>query len=355
MRIEIFKAVLVLMLLSISATAVSESRPVLLKVQSTYPTNLPGLGTNLLWIAEKISIITDNKVRLKVYEPNKLVGPLEVLDAVSRKKISAGYATPGFWAGKMSAAPFFSSFPFGPEAGEYLAWLYHGDGNTLRQTMYDKSGYTVHSLLCGLIGPETSGWFKQPVQTAEDLNGLRMRFFGLGAKVMEKLGVSTSLLPAAEVFPALEKGVIDATEFSMPAIDERLGLYKIAKYNYYPGWHQPSTVFELLVNQEIWQGLSESQQVLLDTTCRAVTLESFSYTEAIQASVMKRNAEKHGVNNKIWSVKMLKRFEEAWHQVAAEEATKDPFFKEVWDNYRAFHEQYTLWETYAFLPRLAPQ
>ena len=119
--------------------------------------------------------------------------------------------------------------------------------------MYDTHGYDVHSIPCGLIAPETSGWFKNEINNVDDLDGLNMRFFGLGAEVMQRLGVSTSLLGASDVFPALERGAIDATEFSMPRIDARLGFHKIAKYNYFPGWHQPSTLFELIVNGEAWE------------------------------------------------------------------------------------------------------
>ena len=119
--------------------------------------------------------------------------------------------------------------------------------------MYDDNGYDVHSVPCGIIAPETSGWFKNEINTVDDLKGLNMRFFGLGAKVMEKLGVSTSLLGSSDIFPALERGAIDATEFSMPLIDARLGFHKIAKYNYFPGWHQPSTLFERLLNNDVWE------------------------------------------------------------------------------------------------------
>jgi len=142
--------------------------------------------------------------------------------------VDASYATTGYWQGKLNAASLFAAVPFGPEAGEFMGWILYDDGAKYWQQMYDDNGYDVHALPCGVIAPETSGWFKNEITSVDDLKGLNMRFFGLGAKVMEKLGVSTSLLGASDIFPALERGAIDATEFSMPLIDARLGFHKIA-------------------------------------------------------------------------------------------------------------------------------
>ena len=133
------------------------------------------------------------------------------------------------------AAPLFSAVPFGPEAGEYMAWIYFENGLDLYQEMYDQAGFNVKVFPCTIIAPETSGWFAEEITSAEQLDGLKMRFFGLGGKVMQKLGVATTLLPGGDIFPALEQGAIDATEFSMPAIDQRLGFDKLVKYNYLPG------------------------------------------------------------------------------------------------------------------------
>jgi TRAP-type mannitol/chloroaromatic compound transport system substrate-binding protein len=157
--------------------------------------------------------------------------------------------------------------------------------------MYDKKGFNVHSIPCGMIAPETSGWFSKPIDKPEDLQGLRMRFFGLGALVMEKMGVSTSVLRSKEIFPALEKGAIDATEFSMPAIDKRLGFHKILKFNCYPGWHQPATAFDLIINSETWGKMTPAQQSTLELGCKAAMLDGLALGEAIQFPVMRENLE----------------------------------------------------------------
>ncbi len=215
----IINAFLVACIFCISADpAMARDKKVLLKVPVAFGTHLPGLGDGILYISERIETLSGGSLRMKVYEPKKLVAPFEILDAVSTGKVNAGYSTAGYWAGKIPAAPLFSAVPFGPDAPEFLAWFYYGNGMDLYQEMYDNAGYNVKVLLAGIIAPETSGWFEKPIKSASDLKGLRMRFFGLGGAVMQKLGVQTSLLPGGEIFPALEKGAIDATELFLPPL-----------------------------------------------------------------------------------------------------------------------------------------
>lgn len=340
--------------LTVAASPALAAKKVLLKTPIAFATKLPGLGTTIKWVGDRMATLSDGKVKMKVYEPGKLIAPFEILESVSSGKVNSGYTTAGYWAGKIPAAPLFSAVPFGPEAGEYLGWLYYGNGGKLYQEMYDQAGYNVHVEVCGVIAPETSGWFTKEINSPEDLKGLKMRFFGLGGQVMQKLGVSTSLLPGGEIFPALEKKAIDATEFSMPAIDKLLGFHKIAKYNYFPGWHQQATVFELLINKDVWNKMDEHQQMVINTICRAATADSFAMTEAIQAEAMEENVAKNGVINKRWSDEMLGVFQSTWTQVAEEQSAADPFFKKVFDDLSNFRGSYDIWESHAFLPREQP-
>lgn len=337
--------------LSLTATAPAAAKKVLLKVPVAFNTGLPGLGSPILSAAEFVKNASGGSVKMKVYEPGKLVAPFEILGAVSSGKVNAGFATAGYWAGKIPASPLFSAVPFGPEAGEYMAWLYYGNGMNLYQEMYDQAGYNVKVLPCSIIAPETSGWFAKPIEKAEDLKGLKMRFFGLGGKVMQKLGVSTSLLPGGEIFPALEKGAIDATEFSLPAVDKRLGFHKVVKYNYFPGWHQQATVFELLINKDTWTGMDATQQAVVETSCKANMAQAFAEGEAGQFGPMKENVMKNGVRIKRWNPEMLALFKSTWEDVAKEEVAKDAFFKKVYDDLSGFRKDYNLWKTNAFLPR----
>ncbi len=323
----------------------------LLKTPIAFSTALPGLGSPIPRVAEQLDLMSGGTLKMKVYEPGKLVPPFEILDAVSSGKINSGYTTAGYWAGKIPAAPLFSAVPFGPEAGEYMAWLYYGNGMNLYQEMYDQAGFNVHVIPCAIIAPETSGWFANEINSPEDLNGLKMRFFGLGGEVMQKLGVATSLLPGGEIFPALEKGAIDATEFSMPAIDARLGFHKLVKYNYFPGWHQQATVFELMINKDVWNEASDQHKAIIENACKASMADSFAEGEAIQHAALLDNVENNGVQIKQWNDEMLSTFRTTWEEVAAEQAANDEFFAKVLADMTEFRDGYAVWKENAFLPR----
>ncbi len=322
---------------------------VLLKTPIAFGTHLPALGTPIKWVSGHITPVSGNTIKMKVYEPGKLVAPLEILDAVSSGKVNSGYATAGYWQGKMPASALFSAVPFGPEAPEYMAWLFYGNGLDLYQGMYDQAGYNVKVLPCAIISPETSGWFKKPIEKPEDLKGITMRFFGLGGQVMEKLGVGTVQLPGGEIFGALEKGAIDATEFSQPAIDQRLGFHKIVKYNYFPGWHQQATLFELLINKDTWNKMDENQQAAVETLCLASMTNSIAEGEAMQFEAMQK-AQEQGVELRYWNDEMLTLFENTWLDVV-DEQKQDPYFKKVWDDMSTFRTNYQVWESKGFLPR----
>ena len=332
------------------AAATAQAGKVLLKTPIAFNSSLPALGTPIVKVADKLKLISGGTIKMKIYEPGKLVPPLQILDAVSSGKVNSGYATAGYWKGKMKAASLFSSVPFGPEAGEYMAWMYYGNGLKLYQEMYDTNGYNVKVLPCAIISPETSGWYRKPINKPEDLKGMNIRYFGLGAAVLEKLGAGTVQLPGGEIFGALEKGVIDGAEYSQPAIDKRLGLQKIVKYNYFPGWHQQATVFELLINKNTWAKMDNQQQAIVETTCKASMADSIAEGEASQYEEMKAMKEK-GVKQMYWSQEMLDTFESSWKEVATEYSAEDPLFNKVWSDLSKFRTGYDLWEQHAFLPR----
>ncbi len=338
-------------ILALSGVAQAQEKKVLLKTPLCFATSLPVLGDTIPTFAERVHTASNGSIRIKYYEPGKLIPPFEILGAVSSGKVNAGFGSGAYWQGKIPEAALFSAVPFGPEADEYLAWLYKGNGMTLYQEMYDTAGYNVKVLPYAVISPETSGWFKKPINGPEDLKGLKMRFFGLGGKVMQKLGVAVSLMPAGEIFQALEKGVIDATEFSFPAIDQKLGFYKIVKYNYFPGWHQQATILELLINKDTWNSMSPGQQALLEMATKAHIVDTLSYCEAIQGAAIRENIENRGVHNMYWSDEMLGLFASTWEEVVKEQAAENPGFDKIWKDLTAFRADYAYWKSLGFLPR----
>jgi len=350
-RTYMFVIALVVITLVFATSPAFAAKKVLIKLQQAYASVLPILGINVTWWADQLKEISDGVVNVKIYEPGKLVAPFEILDAVSDGKIDAGVAGDGFFAGKIPAGQVFSSIPFGPEADEYLAWYYHGNGAKLHQWAYDESGFNVKVMPVTMIVPETAGWFKEPVKSLDDIKGMKMRFYGLGGQVMQKLGMSVTMMPGGELFPALEKGVIDATEFSMPTIDQRLGFYKLVKYNYFPGWHQQATIIPVYINKDKWNSLTKLQQKQIELTAMASVMNAISQGEAEQGPVIKENVEKRGVKNMYWSDEFLNAFKKTWEEVAAEQCAKDPTFKKCFDDLQAFRADYAYWQGLGFLPR----
>jgi TRAP-type mannitol/chloroaromatic compound transport system substrate-binding protein len=311
------------------------------RMQSAFGSTLTHLGTSGVRWVKDVEEMTDGNFVIKFHEPGALVPPLECFDAAARGSVDACWTTPGYHTGKYPALAFFTTVPFGPTYGEFFAWKIFGNGNKLRQEIYDKHG--LFAIDGFAIGPETSGWFRKEIKSVEQLKGLKMRFFGLGAQVMQKLGVSTQLLAAADIFPALERGVIDATEFSMPAMDIKLGFHQVAKFNYFPGWHQQVSVSEILMPKKGFDALPRSYKRILEVAAGNQVHYTYAETEAMQFGVMAEMQSKHKVQIKRWKDSDLAAFEKAWLEVLQEESAKDPLFKKIADDFLAFRKSYSVW------------
>jgi TRAP-type mannitol/chloroaromatic compound transport system substrate-binding protein len=316
------------------------------KMASSFSGQLILAGTMGKELEAQVAKLSNDEIELKFFDPGALVPALEIFDAVSAGAVNAGWSTPGFWAGKVPALQFFSAVPFGPSAGEMVAWMYHGGGLELMQEIYAR--YNIYSQPCMLIPPEGAGWFTREINSIEELKGLKMRFFGLGAKVMEKIGVSTQLIAAGDIFPALELGTIDATEFSLPAIDLDLGFHAVAKHYYFPGWHQPSTMGELMINLPNWNTLSEQQQTVINEACRSNMLKSYAEGEAIQFPAL-QELQAQGVTLHRWPDETIEVFRAAWEEVVVEEAANDPEFAKVLASLTEFRENYKVWGDLGYL------
>jgi TRAP-type mannitol/chloroaromatic compound transport system substrate-binding protein len=311
------------------------------KMQSAFASTLPHLGPSGVRFSKDIERMSGGNFEVKFYEPGALIPPLECFDAVSKGSIESCWTTPGYHTGKYPALAFFTTVPFGPNVGEFLAWKWYGGGNKLRQDIYDKHG--LYAVDCFCIGPETSGWFRKEVKSLNDFKGMKMRFFGLGAQVMQKLGVSTQLLAGADIYPALERGVIDATEFSMPTMDIKLGFHQIAKFNYFPGWHQQVSCSEFLMNKAAWDKLPAPYKAMIEVAGQAQVIVTLAESEYAQFGAMAEMRDKHKVQIKRWDDKTLAAFEKAWLEVIRDESARDATFKRVADHYLDFRKQYAIW------------
>jgi len=324
----------------------AEAKKVRWKMHSAFGTNVAVLGNVGIRITDWVNRMSDGDFDIKLFEPGALAGGYAYYDPISQGAFDAAYGTPGANQGKNSAFAFLSTWPFGPGALEFNAWLQYGGGVEIGKELYGRDG--IEYFYCGMIPPETSGWFREPIESLDQLKGLKMRFFGVGAKVMQKLGVSTQQLAGGDIYPALELGTIDATEFSMPAIDRSYGFYQIAKYNYFPGWHQQSTTNEVLVNRANWEKLDDVKKAQFEVACLANIGVELAEGEALQPAAMIAN-QKDGVTNVSWSGDVLNTLREKWQEVLQEELAANPDVQKLWDSYTAFHEDYKIWGEMGYL------
>jgi TRAP-type mannitol/chloroaromatic compound transport system substrate-binding protein len=328
-------ALLVLLLLPAGRAWAADAEPVTLVTSVAYGTHLPALGEPAARLAKLLKERSGGALLLDLKQPGDGAKPDEILDKVSSGSLDAGFATAGFWAAKLPAAAIFSGFPFGPDAKTYLDWFERGNGRKLYQEMYDHAGLKVHVMPCAFAGAETGGWFAKEVKSKDDLTGLRMRIFGLGGRVMSRLGVITVLMPGGDVPAAFAKGQIDAAELYPPAVDERQGLQDKVKLIYMPGWHQPETVLELLIHEARWDGLSDYQRGLIKGACLA-TLQSTLTDSARLGTEALGNFAKAGVRIENWPDDVLASLRTAWAEIAKEEGDRDYFFKAALDDLDKF-------------------
>lgn len=327
--------------------AVPAAKKVTLKMTSVFPSSLALLGDTGKKLSQSVQRLSAGTLEIKFFEPGALVPGLEAIPAVSKGSVEAAWSAPGFFAGTDVTFNFFSTVPFGPDAPELLAWLYHGGGQELADEMFAK--HNIKAIPCAINPPQGSGWFRQEIKTVDDLKGLKMRFFGLGARVLDKVGVATQLLAPGDIFQALQLGTIDATEFAMPSSDENFGLYQVAKYYYLPGWHEPSSLLHLFVNLDVWNRLSDHHKAVLEIACGDSLRDSLARGEAMQAPALRRMRDKHGVRIISWSPEILDAYRKAWQEVVAEESEANPMFKKVYESYSAFREDYSIWRENGYL------
>jgi TRAP-type mannitol/chloroaromatic compound transport system substrate-binding protein len=335
-------ALAVAALVAIPATESFAQKRVKWNLQSTFGSQVPVLGTTGVAFAKNVGTISGGRFNVKFQEPGALVPALECFDAAAKGSVEACWTTPGYHTGKLGkAVSFFTAVPFGPRFGEFQAWKKYGNGDKLRDELYKANGVIAFDSFC--ISPETSGWFRKEIPNVEAMKGMKMRFFGLGALVMQKLGVSTQLLAGADIYPALEKGVIDATEFSMPITDIKYGFHQIAKFNYFPGWHQQVSCSEILMNRKLFEALPESYQLLIEVAAGDQVTRSIAETEATNPPALNKMQTENGVTVKRWPDSELAKFEAAWNEVVKEESAADPLFKKIADDYLKFRKEYKVW------------
>ncbi len=311
------------------------------KMVTTWPKNFPGLGTGANRVAELINEMSGGRLHVKVYGAGEMVGAFEVFDAVSRGNAQLGHAGAYYWKGKVPASVFFSSVPFGLTPDEMNAWLYYGDGLTLWEEAYKPFGLIPNP--AGNSGTQMGGWFNKEINSVADLKGLKMRMPGLGGEVLKKAGGVPVSLPGGDIFPSMESGALDATEWVGPYNDLAFGIYRAAKYYYTPGWHEPGTTMECMINEEAFKALPADLQSIVRNAMKVANLEMLSEYMARNQQALQTLVEKHNVELRYFPDSVLKELKKLSAEVIEEEAAKDPLSTKVWASQKAFKEQVSKW------------
>jgi TRAP-type mannitol/chloroaromatic compound transport system substrate-binding protein len=315
-------------------------------MQAYVPSSLPVLGSAGLALGERVTRLTGGEIEIVYHNPGELAPTNEIWDGVSTGAITAGWYTPGLAEGIIPASPLFTAFPFGPDAVEYSAWWYNGGGKELWAEL--SAPYNIHSELCAMLAPEASGWFNNEINSPADLEGLKMRIFGLGASVMEKLGAQAQSMGVGDTMTGLNLGTLDAAEISFPAIDLMLGMQEHAKHYYFPGWHQQSSLITFIINKDVWDGLEDQQRAAIEEVCAANVTASIAEGESIQLEPL-ASLDSQGVTVHTWSDDMLSAFSGAWDEVVAERTASNADFKRVWEHIQAFRADYATWGDLAYV------
>ncbi len=317
------------------------------KVASMYPSAWPALGESGTYFVGQVSSVTSGRFTIELAEPGVLVPALEAFDAVGKGTVDALWSTARNEAGKVPAAVLFSSVPFGPTAAEYLGWIYQGGGLLLWQELYAK--YNVRPIPCGLASAAGGGWFPAELKKVDQLRGMKIRMDGLGGAVLSKLGATVLELAPEDVLSALEKGVLQGAGASVPALDEKLGFQKVAKFAYFPGWQQRTQVLELVVNLNKWKALAPADQQVVESVCRDGIVQSLTYGNVNQpAAVARIRAE--GVQIHPWPSDFMRAFRKAFDEVVKEQSAKDADFARVWGSLARYRSAAAEWERLTAVP-----
>lgn len=313
------------------------------KMVTTWPVDFPIFQEGAQRFAEKVKEASQGQLQVQVFAGGELVPALGVFDAVSQGSVEMGHGSAYYWAGKAPAAQFFSTVPFGMSAEDMQAWLHDGGGMELWREIY--APFSLVPIPMGNTGVQMGGWFNKRIDSPEDLQGLRMRIPGLGGKVLALAGGNPVLISGAELYTALERGVIDATEWVAPFHDARLGLQRAARYYYYPGWHEPGTEFELIINSAAWDGLPQHLQAI-------VSLAAAEAGRWIHLKMKKQNSlalaelrENPNVEILPFPPQVLLKLRELTKTALEEEAANDQDFSRVWQEYQAFAKRMGTWNS----------
>lgn len=307
------------------------------KMVTSWPKNFPGVGQGPERLAELVDEMSGGRLTIEVFGAGQLVPGFEVFDAVSDGTAELGHSASYYWKGKAPEAQFFAAVPFGMNAQEMNAWLHFGGGMELWNEVYDPFGVDV--LVAGASGVQMGGWYNKEINSLDDLDGLKMRMPGLGGEVMSRMGVAIVNMPGGEIFTSLQSGSIDATEWIGPYNDLAFGLHQAADYYYYPGWHEPTVMFEAIVNEEAMAELPADLQAILTTAVRDINANVLDEYTARNNDALETLVNEHDVELRRIPDEVLDRAREHAADVTAELAESNEMAARIYESYTDFQSK----------------
>ncbi len=320
-----------------SAVAAEKQQNFKWKLVTTWPKNYPGLGSAPENFAKKVEAMSGGRLQVKVFGAGQLVPAFEVFDAVSQGTAQMGHGASYYWTGKSKATGFFTAVPFGLNAQEMNGWLHYGGGLELWRELYDQ--FNLIPFAGGSTGVQMAGWFNREINSMEDIKGLKMRIPGLGGDVITRAGGISVTMPGGELYTSMQTGVIDATEWVGPYNDLAFGFHQVAKYYYYPGWHEPGPILELIVNKDAYATLPADLKAIVETAARAVNQDMLDEYTARNNTALVELVETHGVDVRKLPDEVIAELSRLSDEVLAELATDSEIAQRIAESVAAFKQQ----------------
>lgn len=309
------------------------------RLASSFPRSLDTIFGAAEFFAQRVAALTEDRLQIRVYPAGELVPGLEVLGAVQAGTVQVGHTAGYYFTGKNPALAFDTGVPFGLTVRQHNAWVLHGEGKELLRELFAE--FDVVNFVGGNTGAQMGGWFRRPIASAADLRGLKMRIPGLGGRVMSALGATVQVLAGGEVYPALERGVIDAAEWVGPYDDYKLGFHEIAKNYYYPGWWEPSAALSFYVNRRAWEELPGAYQEAVTSAAHEASQNMLALYDALNPGALQQIRDA-GVALHAYPDDVLRQAREATRGILDQEAGSG-LGRRILDSYRAWQEQSNSW------------
>lgn len=323
-----------------SLPAKAETPAIKWRLASSFPKSLDAIYGGAEMLVKRVAELTDGRFEIRIFAGGELVPPFGVMDAVQQNTVECGHTASYYYYGKNKALALETTMPFGLNTRQLTAWIYEGGGMEILRELFAE--YNIVQFPGGSTGAQMGGWFRKEIKSLADLQGLKIRIPGFGAEIFSRMGAVPQSLPGGEIYPALERGAIDAAEWTVPYDDEKLGFQKVAKYYYYPGWWEPSAHLVFYVNKTQWEALPPAYRAAFEVAAQEAHLLMLARYDARNPPALQRLMQRGAQLRRFPDDVLIKAYETA-QTVYAEEAANNPTFKRIYESMTAFQQTSDVW------------